>query len=129
MAGAYETIRDTFHGNRLLFGDRADDSIVAVEIASPTEVEIFRRREGKLERERGPLRLFILLDDPSLIDKRIPHESIPLLGDFRFRQLAAFSSTGALDDARRHLRGVTGMAPSAPGAPYLILSDPIEQHL
>ena len=129
MAGAYETIRDTFHGNRLLFGDRADDSIVAVEIASPTEVEIFRRREGKLERERRPLRLFILLDDPSLIDKRIPHESLPLLGDFRFRHLAVFSSTGALDDARRHLRNVTGSAPSAPNTPYLILSDPIEQHL
>jgi DNA polymerase elongation subunit (family B) len=130
MASVYESICEQFHGNRLLFGDPAEDSIVAVEIASPTEIEIFRRREGRLERERRPIRLFILLDDPALLDPaHIAHESIPLAGEFHFRHLALFSSTTALDDARRHLRTFTGRAPSAPDAPYLILSDPIEQHL
>ena len=50
-------------------------------------------------------------------------------GDFRYKVLVTFDSLDALEAARRHLRNVTGQAPNAPDAPYLVLADPVEQHL
>src|SRR5579875_992066 len=126
----YQHISSQFYGNRLLFGDPSEDSIVALEIASPTEVEIFRRRHGELSRERRPLRLFLLLADRELMKgTRIPHETVEMAGDFRFRYLVSFGSTAGLESAKRHLRNVSGKAASAADAPYFVLSDPIEQHL
>jgi DNA polymerase I len=127
---SYEQISSQFYGNRLLFGDPSEDSIVALEIASPTEVEIFRRRHGELSRERRPLRLFLLLADRELMKQtRIPHETIEMTGDFRFRYLVSFGSTAGLETAKRHLRSVSGKTASAADAPYFVLSDPVEQHL
>ena len=40
----YQAISEQFYGNRLLFGDPADAGVVAVEIVSRTEVEVFKRR-------------------------------------------------------------------------------------
>ena len=42
----YQAISEQFYGNRLLFGDAADAGVVAVELASRTEVEVFKRRLG-----------------------------------------------------------------------------------
>ncbi|MGH7907445.1 MAG: DNA polymerase domain-containing protein [Candidatus Binataceae bacterium] len=126
----YQAICQQFYGNRLLFGEPVDDCIVALEIGSSGEVEIFRRRAGNLIRERQPLRLFILLASRDLLKgARIPHETIDLAGDFQFRHLAIFSSPGALNAARRHLRKTTNRAPGAQDAPYFVLADPVEQHL
>jgi DNA polymerase elongation subunit (family B) len=126
----YQQISRQFYGNRLLFGDPAEDSIVALEIAAPGEVEIFRRRDGDLTRERRPLRLFLLLADRELMKgTRLPHETIELDGDFRFRYLLTFGSSAALEAAKRHLRTISGKSASAADAPYFVLTDPIEQHL
>jgi DNA polymerase, archaea type len=126
----YQEILDQFHRNRVLFGDPDDPGVVAVEIASPTEVAVFKRLEGKLTSERRPLRLFMLLDDPALLAGfKGELETRELTGGFRFRIFAGFGSLDTLDAARRHLRNLTGKAPNAPDAPYLVLSDPIEQHL
>jgi len=122
-------LRDVYR-NRLLFGDPDDAGVVAVELASRTEVEVFRRVEGELVRERRPLRLFMLVDDPAALEGlRARHEVRTLDGDFPFRHLVTFGSLDALDTARKHLRYTTGKAPNAPDAPYLVLSDPVEQHL
>jgi len=104
---------------------------VAIEVASRNEVEVFRRTAADcLERERRPLRLFALAASRDLFDGfRVPHELIDLAGGFRLRYLAEFRSVEALDAARRHLRKVTGKAPGASDAPYLVLTDPIEQYL
>jgi DNA polymerase, archaea type len=126
----YETIRNQFYGNRLLFGDPAEAGIVAVELASPREVEIFRRRGTELVRERRPLRLFAILSNPDeLKGFKGRCEISPLRGDFPFRHLATFDSIDALEYAKRHLRRVTGKSAGAPDAPYLVLVDPIEQYL
>jgi DNA polymerase I len=127
----YAAISAQFYGNRLLFGDTADERTVAIEIATRKEVELFKRtRDGALMRERRPLRLFALVASPDLLDGlRVPHQLIDLAGDFRFRYLLEFASSDALDAARRHLRNATGQAPGAPDAPYFILADPVEQHL
>ncbi len=126
----YQEICEQFYGNRSVFGDPAEDSIVAVEIASPTEVEIFRRRHDPLVRERHPLRLFILLADRTLLaDTTIPHRIVELSGAFHFHYLAEFGSAVALEAAKRHLRKLSSTGANAGGAPWFVLSDPIEQHL
>ncbi len=126
----YQEILREFHTNRLLFGDPADACVVAVELASNTEVEVFRRVDGELVRERRPLRLFVIVDDVSrLAGFRPKHDVRTLDGDFPFRHLVTFGSLDALDAAKKHLRETTGKTPNAPDAPYLVLSDPVEQHL
>ena len=126
----YQELSSQFYSNRLLFGDPADAGVVTIEIAGTSEVDVWRRQNGALVRERRPLRLFILLDDPHLLDGLRPLPTIrELKGDFRYRFFAPFDSIDALDAAKRHLRNTTDKAPNAPDAPYLVLADPIEQHL
>jgi DNA polymerase, archaea type len=130
VAGRYQELAQRFYENRLLFGDPAERGLVAVEIASATEVEIFRRSAGNLTRERRPMRLFALLDDQAhLRGFKGALEVRTLEGDFRFRHLITLASGDTLEALKRHLRNTTGQAPNAPDAPYLVLADPIEQHL
>ena len=126
----YQEISAQFYSNRLLFGDPADPGVVAVEIASKTEVDVYRRLKGRLTRERRPIRPFLLVEDLALLEGFTPaHETRALEGDFRYRVLVTFGSLDALEAAKRHLRNATGKAPNAPDAPYLGLTDPVEQHL
>ena len=126
----YQEISAQFYSNRLLFGDPADPGVVAVEVASKTELDVYQRRSGKLTRERRPIRLFALVENLSMLEGfKAPHETRVLDGDFRYKILVTFNSLDALEAARRHLRNVTGQAPNAPDAPYLVLADPVDQHL
>ena len=126
----YQEISAQFYSNRLLFGDPGDPGVVAVEVASKTEIDVYKRLAGKLTRERRPIRLFAIVENMALLEGfKAPHETRVLDGDFRYRILVTFDSLDALDAARRHLRNVTDKAPNAPDAPYLVLADPVEQHL
>ena len=126
----YQEISAQFYSNRLLFGDPADPGVVAVEVASRTEIDVYRRVSGQLVRERRPIRLFALVESYALIDGfKAPHETRALEGDFRYRVLVTFNSTDALEAARRFLRDKSGKAPNDPDAPYFVLADPVEQHL
>jgi DNA polymerase, archaea type len=127
---SYEEICAQFYGNRLLFGTPAYDQIVAVEVAARNEIEIIRRSKGELRRERHPIKLFILLADLELLKGvRAAPRTAALNGDFPLRFIAYIDSLDVIDTIRRHLRRVTGKAPGASDAPYLILADPVEQHL
>src|SRR5215469_2810035 len=126
----YQEICRQFYDNRLLFGDPSEPGIVAVEIVPPGEVEIYRRVGPALRRERRPLALFALLAEPGMLNgMRAPYKVEPLAGDFRLRWIATFDRIDALEAARRHLRNLTGKAPGVSDAPYLVLSDLVEQHL
>lgn len=129
----YNEIARQFYENRLLFGDPADAGIVALEIASPTEIDVFKRIAGKITTERRPLQLFVLLKDLAHLEGFRPPdhrlEARTLAGDFDYRHLITLGSIDTLEALKRHLRTVTGFTPNAPGAPYLVLSDPVEQHL
>ena len=59
----YQEISAQFYSNRLLFGDPADPGVVAVEVASKTELDVYKRLSGKLTRERRPIRLFALVEN------------------------------------------------------------------
>lgn len=126
----WQEISGDFYRNRLLFGDPSEPRIVAVEIASRREVEILRREGETLVRERRPLSLFALIDDPARLQGlKAQYELSDLAGKFPFRYLVTVASTDALDALKRHLRNVTGKTAGSPEAPYLVLADPIEQHL
>ncbi len=126
----YQEICRQFYDNRLLFGNPAEPGIVAVEVVAPAEVEIFRRAGATLTRERRPLKLFALLAEPGMLNGLgAPYKVEPLAGNFRLRWLATFDRLDALEAARRHLRRLTGKAPGVSDAPYLVLTDPVEQYL
>ncbi len=126
----YQAILQRLYASRLLFGDPEQRGIVGAELATDAEIELFRRLNGALVRERLPLRLFVLVETPQLLKGlRAPHELKPLGGGLALRYLAEFRSLRALEAARRHLRQVTGHPSGAVEAPYLALSDPVEQHL
>ncbi|MHB8383875.1 MAG: DNA polymerase domain-containing protein [Candidatus Binataceae bacterium] len=126
----YQEISRQFFKNRLLFGDPADAGIVALEIASPTEIEVFKRIGGKIVQELRPLELFILLGDLAHLRGFNPVvHTRELAGEFRYRYLVRFNSTETLEALERHLRAATGYTANAPGAPYLVFADPVEQHL
>jgi DNA polymerase elongation subunit (family B) len=130
VAGAYQELAQRFYENRLLFGDPAVAGIVAVEIASPTEVEVFQRIAGKLTCKRRPMRLFLLLDDLAHLQGFKGEVEIRKLdGNFRFRHLITMTSGHTLEALKGHLRHTTGQTANAPDAPYLVLADPVEQYL
>jgi len=130
QSSRYHTICEQFYGNRLLFGDPADNGIVAVEIATAHEVEVFKRDGNAIIRDRRPLRLFVLIGDRALMDGyHGPCQVTDLEGDFPLRYLVTFASGDALEAARRHLRKQSGKAADAPGAPWFAFTDPVEQHL
>lgn len=126
----YQEICRQFYDNRLLFGNPAEPGIVALEVVAPDEVEIFRRNGAILTRERRPLKLFALLAEPGMLNGLgAPYKVEPLEGNFRLRWLATFDRTDTLDAARRHLRKLTGRPAGVSDAPYLVLTDPVEQYL
>ncbi len=126
----WQEISADFYRNRLLFGEPNEKRIVSVEIASQNEVEIFRREGETVVRERRPLQLFAIVDDPARLEGlRAKYDVRDLAGDFPYRHLVTFSSTGVLDAFKRHIRAATGKNAGAPDAPYLVLADPVEQHL
>jgi DNA polymerase I len=122
----YHAISEQFYGNRLLFGDPAEAGIVAVELAG-SSVEVFKRSDAATITERCPLQLFALIADLALLKgHRGPFQTIELKGNFPLRYLLTFDSADALEAARRHLRRQS----SKPGdQPWMVLTDPIEQHL
>src|SRR5262249_12164216 len=127
---AWQEISAQFYGNRLLFGDPHEPGIVAVEIASRTEVETFRRDGDRVIRERRPIQLFAIVENPeSLRGFKASHHVTQLAGDFRFKHLVTLASTEALEALKRHLKNTTGKTSGSPEAPYLLLSDAIEQYL
>src|SRR5258708_14685211 len=126
----YQEISAQFYSNRLLFGDPTDAGVVAVEVASKTEIDVYKRLSGKLTCERRPIRLFALVENSGLLEGfKAPRETHVLDGDFRYKILVTFNSIDVLEAIKRHLRNVTGNAPNTPDAPHLVLADPVEQHL
>jgi len=89
----YQEISAQFYSNRLLFGDPADPGVVAVEIASKTEIDVYRRLSGRLARERRPIQSFLLVEDLALLEAFRPvHET---------RALEAISVTGCSSPSAR----------------------------
>mgnify|MGYP001797499620 CR=1 FL=1 len=102
----YQSLSEQFYGNRLLFGDLADAGVVAVEIASSTEVEVFRRRVGAdgpaLVSERRPPQLFVFI----AIAERVAWCREPHRAHLAPRCGWEHRAIGARDGERRAIRGM-----------------------
>jgi DNA polymerase elongation subunit (family B) len=118
-----------FAENELLFGADQTQRLVAAELAGRF-IRLFRRDRDGVTFHDVPFHPFILLERESLLD-RFPgsHGVAPLAGEDGYRFLAQFPDWHTCLAARDFLSRTTGATPSAPGAPYLYLSDPVHQHL
>jgi DNA polymerase I len=117
----------------LLFGASADEGIVAVEHApksSGDEMVIFTRRDGTLEQQREPFRPFMVAAKAVLKgDFPVACEQTPFDGNGELDTLVLFKTWRDCRDARSWLAKETGYTASSTYAPYLVVSDPVQQFL
>jgi DNA polymerase elongation subunit (family B) len=119
----------------LLFGAHPGAGLVALEhIADdgpPDRMRLFIRQDGRLETEDEPFQPFLWLTEAALLAGWTGGKAsfTELAGDAPLRHLATFASWADLQSAVAHLRKVTGRNPSELDAPYLLIGDPVQQHL
>jgi DNA polymerase I len=118
----------------LLFGKNADEGLVAIERDASRkagdQVCLFFRRGGETVMTTEPLRPFLWLQDAAfLASVPVKVEFKELAGRNPLNVLALFEGWKDLEKAVAHLKKETGTSPSDPNAPYLLLNDPVQQHL
>ncbi len=114
----------------LLFGASADAGVVALEHARKScgdEMVVFTRRDGKLQQHREPFKPFIVGSKTALGGLPVACEQMPFDGEGELDTLLRFQTWGDYGDARRWLAAETGTTPSSPSAPYVAVSDPVQQ--
>ncbi|SRR5579875_187875 len=131
MSSTHQLFSDFYTRNPALFGDLNERAIVAVEVASDQEVEIFRRHGDSVTTERRPLLLFALLTDPEVLEGfQEPYEIEELQGSFPLRFLVKLRSLRAQDKLKKHLKKKVSADPhQRPDTRYFMLNDPVEQFL
>ncbi len=115
----------------LVFGHNDEPGLVAVEpVRGGEEMLLYVRRGQKTVAEREPFQPFLWLESADLLeDGPAPSEVAELKGSNPLRFLATFGSWKDLDRCVARLKKSTGATPTAPDAPYLLLNDPVQQHL
>ena len=109
---------------------RSTQGLVACEVEGDRRARLFYRRNGAVESESAPLRLFLLLEGEDWLKGwKGETEIVPLDGNASFNRLARFADLKQLEDAKAFLQKQSGKTPSASDAPYLYINDPVHQHL
>jgi len=114
----------------LLFGASDEKGIVAVEHArksSGDEIVIFTRCDGRLQQRRESFRPFLVASKAALTGLPVACEQTPFDGDGEIDTLLAFKTWRDFGDAKSWLASETGATASSPFAPYLAVSDPVQQ--
>jgi DNA polymerase elongation subunit (family B) len=125
-----DEIYPLFYQNELLFGHDSTPALISFDLEGLDRIRIFHRQETLTLSESVPFRPFLLLEgDGWLKGWKGEAEIEPLAGSAPFNRLAFFPDLRQLEEARSHLKKKSGKNPSAPGAPYLTISDPVHQHL
>lgn len=115
--------------NPLLCGADPMERIVGAELAGRF-IRLFRRTGSGVVFHDDPFHPFILMEDEQLLAGMPVNASVQALdGEGAFRAIARFASWHDCLSARDALAKRTGKTPTAAGAPYLFLSDPVHQHL
>ena len=116
--------------NPTLFGTDPKEGIVAVELRGDERVQLYVRTPTGIVREDDRFEPFLLLEAPELLATWQGNaRSEPLEGSWDYGTIALFSGWKALQDAVKHLGRTTGKTSGAAGAPYHLISDPIQQYL
>src|SRR3990172_9305525 len=120
-----------FHENAALFGHDSVPRLLAFELEGNDRIRVFARTEdGRTVSDLRPFRPFVLLASTDLLTGWTGGYNVePLAGDGFYRLLGLFHGWSDALKARAHLQTVTGKAQTAPDAPYVFFSDPIQQAL
>jgi len=126
---ADETI-PRFHENAVLFGHDPTPRLIAFEPEGDDQVRVFATDGDRVTSELRPFTPFALLASTDLLagwggGARVEE----LAGDATLKYLALFPGWGDATRARAHFQQVAGKTATAPDAPFLFLSDPIQQYL
>ena len=117
----------------LVYGHGADDSLVAAEpIERPDgdRMAMFFRRGRDTVRTEESFAPFVLLAREDLLDGPLREGSVQALqGSNPFRWRVAFRTWKACQTAKAWLAKKAGSAPGNPDAPFLVINDPVQQHL
>lgn len=120
-----------FHENAALFGHDATPRLLAFELEGDDAIRVFARSEdGRTVPRVRPFRPFVLLAGTDLLAGwGGGYDVVELQGDGLYRFLVLLSGWGDALKVRTHLQQATGKTQTAPDAPYLFFSDPIQQDL
>jgi len=117
----------------LLYGCGRREGLVsaahAVSDGGPDRMVLYLRRGGKVVAEECEFRPFMWVADPALFPVAQPQEVQELEGGGPLRYLLFYERWRDLEKALRELRRAAGVPPTAPGAPYFVLRDPVQQFL
>ncbi len=119
-----------------IFGHGEDPGLVAVEIkaadckARQQRVSLYVRQNNRTIRKEALFEPFIVAESDALV-KGCPGqpELRSLSGDGRLKTLAIFATWAEWERAKAWLVKTIGIASGAPEAPFLVINDPIQQHL
>lgn len=113
----------------LLFGAAGTTGIVAVE-EKGGKIVVFRRDpDGTLSRQETPLCPFVLMKTGLADACPVEADRQGLAGEGLINTLLTFRDDAGWQEARRWLKTETGESPGAPGAPYLVVADRVQQYL
>lgn len=120
-----------FHQNTVLFGHDADPRLLAFEPAGDAQVRVFARAvDGTTTTHVREFRPWMLVTSTDLLAGwGAGYDVEPLEGEGQYRFLVLFHSWGDALRARSHVQKATGKAQTAPDAPFLFLTDPVQQYL
>ena len=120
----------SFQRNNVLFGHDLTPGLVSFEVEGQDRIKVFRRQESVTHSEALTFRPFLLLVGEGWIKGWKGEYSVePLRGDAPFSHLISFPDLKRLEAARSYLQKISGKGSSAPDAPYLYISDPVQQYL
>jgi len=120
-----------FHENAALFGHDSTPRLLAFELEGNDRIRVFARTEdGRTVSDLRPFRPFVLLASTDLLTGWTGGADVEALaGDGFYRFLVLFPGWSDALKLRAHLQKITGKVQTAPDAPYLFFSDPIQQAL
>jgi DNA polymerase I len=116
----------------VLFGDDRSERLVAVsfnEGAEADKITLFSRENDKTVCTEASFRPFILVEQGYIKDCPHAHDVKKLKGNGRLKECVSFANWKDVVSAKTWLSRETGFSPSAPGAPYLFVNDPVQQYL
>lgn len=117
----------------LLYGANPAAGIVAIEHlqnkSTNDKMVLFVRDNNKISQHIEPFEPFLIVDKNIFTDCPIAHKTKELSGNHPLNLYVYFSTWKELIDARKWISTKTGFAPTAPGAPFYYVSDPIQQFL
>ena len=113
----------------LLFGASETTCIVAVEEKGDAILVYRREPDGTLQQQEKPFRPFALMKAALADACPVAADRKALEGDSPINSLLTFHEGTGWQEARRWLKAESGESAGAPGAPYLIVSDRVQQYL